>query len=197
MQLVIWILFYLAIWTLYNSYFKWKMYRAGKKQYLLSTIFFLLSAVAFNFIFYKYTRGSISTLILALIVSIGIGFFFSTFFPFYKHIKNGRYFLVSMPSDIFFQQLMIITAIKILSQYFGANYIDLYFGLFFALTHLPIIFFKWARLRYLIVILTLIGGTAFSYLIRNNGQTGVFASSLLHFLMYIPIFYYLRDERIV
>lgn len=195
MQLFIWFLFYGVIWSLYNSYFKWQIYKAGRKQYLFSMIFFLIGAVIFNFYFYTYTKSSISTLLLALIVSIGIGFFFSTFFPFYKRIKNGRYFLAALPVDILFQQSMVIVAIKILNQYVGTGYIDLYFGIFFAITHLPVLFFKWSKLRYLIVLISLGGGTLFSYFIRDYGDTGALFAFLMHFCIYVPIFYYLQDEK--
>lgn len=192
-----WILTYIVIWSLYNCYFKWKIFKSGKNETLFFILFFLISSIIFDIFFYKYLSGSVLNLIFALIVSTVIGLFFSNYPPFYKHIKNGKYFLVWMPSDVFFQQGMIVTAVVLLKQYFGSGYLDLYFGLFFALIHMPILFFKWAKLRYLIVLFSFVLGLIFSYLIRTFGGVGAFSAFLMHFCIYIPIFYYLRDERIV
>ena len=197
MEIILWIVFYLVVWSLFNSYFKWKIFKSGKWKCILFITFFLVSSILFDILFYKNLAISIYTLICAMLISTLIGIFFSIFPPFYKHITNGRSFLLWMPSDIFLQQAMIITAISILRGYFGTGYSDLYFGLFFITIHLPILFFKWVKLRYLVVAFTFVLGFIFSYLIRSFGETGVLIAFLLHFCMYIPVFYYLRDERIV
>jgi len=197
MQLITWLVFYAVIWILFNGYFKWKIFKTGKNETLFFILFFLISAIIFDIFFYKYLSVSILTLVFALIVSTLIGLFLSNYPPFYKHIKNGRFFLVWMPSDVFFQQGMVVAAIILLRQYFGSGYLDLYFGLFFALIHTPILFFKWAKLRYFIVLFSFVLGLIFSYLIRSYGGIGVFSAFLLHFCIYIAIFYHLRDERSV
>lgn len=140
---MLWLVFYLVVWSLFNSYFKWKIFKSGKWKCILFIAFFLVSSILFGIFFYTYLATSIYTLIGAMLASTLIGILFSIFPPFYKHLKNGRSFLLWMPSDIFLQQGMIIAAISILRSYFGTGYIDVYFGLFFIAIHLPILFFKW------------------------------------------------------
>lgn len=195
MEIIEWFIVWFLFWGSFNSFFKWRIQKTGRKRYFFTTFCFLLGTFVIHIVFHRYLADSISSLVLAYLVALATGFFFSNYFPFYKCIKNGRYYLSSLPSNILLQQSMVVLAIRVLSQYLGANYIDLYLGIIFFLVHLPVIFFKWVKLRYLYLIFTLIGGITFSYLIRNYGNLGVFLSFLIHFGTYIPIFYHLKDER--
>lgn len=195
MEIIEWFVVWFLFWGLFNAFFKWKIDQSGKKKYILTAVFFLSCYAVIYAIFYKYLLNSASPLLLGFLATLIIGFFFSDYFPFYKHIRNGKYYLASLPSNIVMQQALVIIAIKILSQLSGNKYLDVYFGIMFFIVHSPIVFFKWPRLKYLYLILTFLGGTMFSFLMRNYGDTGIFLSFLLHYCFYIPIFYRLRNER--
>lgn len=195
MEIALWLLFWAVVWGSFNSFFKWKIEKTHSKRYFWTSIFFLICALLALLIFRTNLTGSLWPLSLAWLLTTFAGFFLSDFFPFYKRIKNGKYYLSSLPSNIFLQQIMIVIAVRIISSYFGLKYFDFYFGIFFMLMHSPIVFLKWAKLRYLYLVLTLAGGTLFSYLIKNYGEPGIFLSFIFHYFLYIPIFYYLRDER--
>lgn len=197
MNLILWFLVWLAFWTAYNAFFKWRIENSHRKKYFWFSIFFLICAFVAYFLLGLQNKISLIPSLTAWVIALLIGFFFSAYFPFYKHIRNGKYFLVAMASDVLFQQVMILIALNILGSLIKSNYFDLYFGLFFMLLHFPILFFKWARLRYLLFFLPFIGGAIFSFLIRNFGELGIILAFLIHFCTYIPIFYKLKDERFV
>ncbi|QQG41804.1 MAG: hypothetical protein HYV90_00625 [Candidatus Woesebacteria bacterium] len=195
MPIAIWYVIWFLIWGIFNTRFNWKIAKTKKEKYYQTSFFFLLSSIAVYFIFENFLSKSIEPILLGFIITVGLGIFFSDYYPYYKHIKNGKYFLVSLAFDILLQQVMVVAGIKILNQYFGMNYNNLYFGVMFSAGHLPVIFLKWAKLRYFYLVLTFLGGIGFSFLINEIGGVGILISFLLHYSLYIPMFYYLQDER--
>lgn len=194
MKIVLWFFAWFSIWAIFNVRLNWKILKAKKGKHWVISSFFLLSSIVVFLMFKALVFESTKLILLGFILNFFMGIFFSNFYPYRKHIRNGRCFLISLSFDILMQQIMILAGVKMLSQYFGSNYRDAYFGLMFLSAHLPAIFFKWAKLRYLLIPSTLIGGVLFSYLIRSYTGTGILLSSLLHYTLYIPVFYYLRDE---
>jgi len=142
----------------------------------------------------KYIILNLQNLIIGTLCSVGIGLILSQTPTFYKRIRVGRYYPIFLPFNILFQQLFVVAGIYILQMMFMGRYYDFYFGILFTLVHLPVIFLKWARLRYLYLVFTLFCGTLFSFLIRNY-EFGSLVSFMVHFIVYIPLIYYLRDER--
>jgi hypothetical protein len=180
-----WFLTWFMVWGAYNVYFKWKIDVIKNEKHLFTSAYFLISSLVAYSLFAKSLLFSYP-LIVAFLISLFVGTFFSHFYPFIRHIKNGKYFLISLSFSILFQHIMINV---------GVNIEPKYFGFIFMAGHLPVIFLKWARYRYLYLVLTYFGGTDFSYLITKYSDTGVITSYMLHYLFYIPIFYYVQDER--
>lgn len=195
MAIIFWFVIWFLIWTVFNVRFNWKKAKTkNDKYYVTSGFFFICSAIVF-LTFRSFFAGNGIYLAAGFIFSVFIGIFFSDYHPYYKHIKNGRYFLIALAFDILMQQILIVVGLKFLTQYFGVDYKNFYFGIMLVLGHLPVVFLKWAKLRYLYLVLTFFGGTLFSYLINRYLGIGITASILIHYTLYVPIFYYLRDER--
>lgn len=194
-NILILIILWAIIWLSFNAFFKWKIEKTHRTKYFWTSIFFLtLTAIvifAYLEIFTVWGWPLIGTYLFATFV----GFFFSEFYPFYKHIKNGRYYLASLPSNILMQQSMVLIAWIMLNRLFFNSYQHYYLGILFMILHMPIIFLKWAKLRYLYLVLTLLAGTVFSYLYASFDKAGLVISFLIHYGVYILSFYYLKDER--
>lgn len=180
-----WYLIWFVIWGVFNYKYNWNLAKTKKQRYITPTLFFVASTILLFILFPLFLSKKLYPLATGALFSIFLGIFLSNYYPFYKHIKNGRYFLIALVFDIFFQQTMVVVGVNIFSN----------FGLFFMLAHLPVLLLKWAKLRYVYLILTFFGGTAFGYLIPHFGNLGIVISFLIHYMLYVPIFYYLRDER--
>lgn len=194
-NLLIWILLWAIIWTFFNLFIKWYYKKSSGSQYILNSIFFLISSTIVYFVFKNYF-SAVNHLIYAALICILLAIILGSIPKFYSKIKKGRYFLVTKSVDIFMQQLFVLSAVAILTQIYKSGYHDYYFGIIFMSVHFPIIFLKWSKFRYLFLFLTLIGGAVFSYLIRNY-YAGMFLSYLLHFAAYIPVIYFLKNEDFI
>lgn len=180
-----WYLIWFLIWGIFNYRFNWNLAKNKQEKYITPAIFFLSASMLLCLLFPSILLNSLYPLVTGAIFAFFLGMFFSNYYPFYKHIKNGKYFLVVLVSDILFQQIMVVLGVNFFTN----------FGLIFMTAHLPVLLLRWAKLRYLYLVLTFFGGTAFSYLILNFGTLGIIASFILHYSLYIPIFYYLKDDR--
>jgi len=92
-------------------------------------------------------------------------------------------FLVFHPANIFLQQIFVVSGIYLLQILLGNNYSNWNFGCLFAISHLPVIFIKWAKLRYWYILLSFLGGTVFSYFITSYSY-GPIITFTLHYLAY-------------
>ena len=193
---LLWILTWSVIWLVFNVYFKWRFYKLKTLGYIEFAIFFSINFAIIFLLFNKFLVGSIYQLLLGLIITNVIGIVFGSVVPLYKKIKRGRYFLVFHSFDILMQQSMIVAGVLILKNSLGQNYSDFFFGGLFLLAHFPIIFLKWLKpeVRYLYLILTFLGGALFSHLIVNT-TLGVTISFLAHFLIYVVLIEFIKDER--
>lgn len=192
--IIVWIFVWFLSWSIFNYKFNWNKAKTYTQRYILTSLFFTISTIVSYYIFGTSIIISTRPIFIGFIISMSFGVLLSNYYPFNKHIISGKYFLISLVFDILFQQIMVVSGILVLKNYFESNYLDFYFGILFMLVHLPIIFLRWAQMRYFYLIATLFGGTIFSYFVNNylNGSTYNF---LLHYFIYICVFYYLKDER--
>lgn len=194
-NLILWFLAWFIFWTLFNGFFKWQFKSSGKLRYVLNWLFFVLTSALLYYILGS-SLFNINQLSYAFFSCMLLGVILSQVPAFYRKIKKGRFFLEFHEGNILLQQLFVASGIFYLSEYFGSGYIHYYFGIMFTLAHFPVIFLKWAKLRYLYLIFTFLAGTIFSHLIINF-QYGVFASFLIHYTTYIYLILFLKNEDFV
>lgn len=193
-EIITWVAIWFSAWGAFNYKLNWNKAKTFVQRYIITSLFFLISTIIAIYIFDILESSNLYLILIGSIISMFLGTLLSNYYPFYKRIISGKYFLVSLVFDILFQQIMVIAGIKVLENYYRSGYLDLYFGILFMIGHLPIIFLKWAKMRYFYLIATLFGGTIFSYLI-NNYLNGPVYNFLIHYFVYICLFYYLKDER--
>lgn len=192
-DILIWISVWFGVWGVWNIFFKPKLNKT-KNRYIVEGGYFTLVSLATLVLFEPLLKQYAWWLLLAFLICTSLGLILSGKKGFTKRIKSGKYFLLLHPFNIFFQQSMVIIGVYALSKYLGNSYKDIYFGIGFAAFHSPVVFLKWAKLKYLYISGALLGGITFSYLARNI-TGGVAISYLLHYLVYIWIIYYLKDQN--
>lgn len=193
-EVAIWILIWFLVFGVWNGFFKWFLERLSYKKFIPRGLYFLLS---FAIVYYKYENLIIlhlSQLIIGFLIANFVGTLLSLNRNFYREFVKSRFFILFQSFNILFQQAMIISSIVILKNYLGIQYSHYFYGLFFTIVHLPILFFRKFKLRYLILIYCIFGGFMFSYLILNH-PLGIILSFLLHFSLYIWMIYFLEDDR--
>jgi len=166
----------------------------SRKLLTNSTFFFIFAFLVNFFVFKNILIPYLWVLILGFLVSSSIGLIFSNVKFLYKYIKSGRFFLLFHPFNILFQQSSVVIGIILLENYLHNSYQNYYFGVAFMILHFPVVFFKWAKLRWFYLAGTLLGGTLFSYLILNF-SFGATLTYLIHYLIYVGIIYYLKDQN--
>ena len=194
-SLIVWFVAWFIFWGIFNGFFRWQFKTFGKLRYVLNWLFFVFTSIPLYFLLTN-PLFDVHQLSYAFFTCMTLGVILSQIPVFYKKIEKGRFFLEFHEGNILLQQLFVIAGVYFLSQYYGPNYKDSYFGIVFSLTHLPVIFLRWAKLRYLYLVFTFIAGIAFSFLIRNF-QYGVFVSFIVHYCTYIFLIRYLKNEDLV
>lgn len=193
-EIEIWILVWFLIWGIFNGFFKWFSDRFSYKKFIPRGFFFLISFVVIYFKYESKLLPHITDLVIGFVAANIIGSILSVNKNFYKEFVKDRFFILFQSFNILFQQAMILVAFGILRNYLGHLYSHYFFGLFFLIIHLPIIFFRKMKLRYLILLYCLLGGITFSYLYTNYAM-GIVYSFLIHFSLYIWMIYYVEDEK--
>lgn len=191
--LIIWVVIWWIVWISWNLIRKF-LEQLQSKKYIYWGLFFLPFSILIYLYYQQYLHSYLYQLLIATVSVNFLGMFLGTDKVFYTSIRKDRFFLLFQTFCILFQQIMVVSGILLLKLYFGDEYQDYYFGIWFFVMHSPIVFAKWAKLRYLYLTLSLLGGIAFSYLI-NNVKYGLILSFLLHYLLYVWTIYYLKDER--
>jgi len=194
MTLALSVFSWISVLGIFNEFFKSRIYKKGKYEFAFTDLFFITCFILTYSVFFQTLKGYITYLVLAWVTTSLFGFFLSYDYLFYKRIKKGRYYLISLPSNLLFQQTVVCATVLFINQYCTGISANLIFGAVFFVLHIPIIFCRWVKLRYLYLILAFFGGMIFSFLITNYGGFGVTLSFLVHLGFYVPIFYYLRDE---
>ena len=192
LQLALWLIIWSVTWYFFNSKIKWRASRE-QKMYINNFIYFIIAALLTFTVYSQIIASVLAKITFAFILTVTLGYYLSTASLYRKRIKKGKYFLVSVVSDILFQQMMVYVAIILLLDLYSNSYTNYYFGFFFTIVHLPVIFLKWVKLRYFYLMLTFLGGTLFSYLIINF-SFGIFYTFLIHYLIYLTILYFLQDD---
>ncbi|OGM02309.1 hypothetical protein A2115_01020 [Candidatus Woesebacteria bacterium GWA1_41_8] len=182
------------IWALFNSYLKPIITRHYGRGHIYKFLFFLAAFGVITLSFEELAGPKLKELILSFFIALAIGFVLIYFNSFQKEISKGKYFLLSLPSNVLFQQTTILASIVLLTKIFTYQYSNLYFGLYFTFAHLPVLTFKWVKFRYFYLLLTFVGGTVFSYIILNL-RFGIAMTYLIHYFFYISMLFVLKDEE--
>lgn len=181
-------------WGFFNVYYKWRFISKSYFGYLTTSGYFLISFFVTLLIYKNILQFQLFNLIISFVLCSLIGFAFLKSNYLKNMINNGKGFLLFHVFNILYQQAMVVVFISLMKNYYTNDYKDYYFGILFMLLHIPVIFLKWAKLRYLYLLLTLISGFIFSYLINTN-SFGSGLSYLIHYVAYIFIILILKDKN--
>ena len=193
-EVYLWFIIWFSVWGLFNIKVRWILEKFHSRKYTGRGLFFLFAFIITSFYFDTHVTKYLPQLLVGTLLANILGIFFAFFKNYYKKFAKDRFFLLFQTFNILFQQTMVVIAISILKIIFGQEYKDYYFGIWFFMAHLPVLFVPWAKLRYQYVIYALIGGIVFSYLI-NNISNGLIITFLTHFCIYIWVISYLKDEE--
>lgn len=193
-EIVYLVLLWFITWGFFNIYYKWKIITKSLFGYVSTSAYFLINFLIIFVIYKKSLLPFTLDLVVALLIATTIAFLLLSTSFFRSKIENGKYFLIFHVFNILYQQGMVVLLINQLSRYFGSNYKDYYFAVTFMLLHTPVVFLRWAKLRYYYLLLTYISGYLFSFFI-NNIQFGAGLSYLAHYIAYIFIILILKDKN--
>lgn len=193
-DLIVWIGIWFLVWGSFNIYFRWKWEYLNSKKFVPRGLFFLISFLIMYYFFYPIAVPYLYKMLLGLLITNIIGLFLCFNKNYYKNIIKDRFFILFQTFNILFQQVSILIAMLLLKKFFGNQYTDLHFGLFFVGIHFPLVFLPWAKLKYWILASCFFGGWLFSYF-NFNFYYGIVFSFLIHYFLYIIEMYSLKDEE--
>ncbi len=178
MLLLVWTLYWYAIWYLVNFRFKPHGITYSKKPFKLSLFFFSSAMIPLFYTLHKsyYSSSSVLALFAMTVLVSSMLSLIGTFF-------------IAKSFDVLFQQLMFLVLINLIAKSFPVNNLFLVTGtaIFFGLVHFLIIFLKDVQLRFFYFFMSLIGGTVFTILISTYDTFGIIYSYSVHMLFYITL----------
>ncbi|HET7099464.1 MAG TPA: hypothetical protein VFI61_04510 [Patescibacteria group bacterium] len=189
-----WFLIWFASWSLFTFKVRWLFKQSPSKAYVIRGGYFISLFVFIYVYYYQLISPFTSQLIGATIISILIGLWIRFNRTLYINVKKDKDFFAWQAFNVLFQQAMILIGILMLRIIFKENYQNYHFGIIFFLGHLPILFLPWAKLKTIYIFYSLFAGIIFSYLI-NNYHYGLVISFVLHYLAYVLLIYYVKDEE--
>lgn len=192
-DILYWILIWYLVWGIYNFYFRWAWEKFKSKKFIPRGLFFLASFFIVYYFFKNLLNPFMLHLTISFIVMNLIGLTLSLNKTYYHNFSKDRLFILFQSFNIIYQQASVVVGLVLIKS-LVTSYSDIYFGIFFGIVHLPLLFFKWVRLKYQVLVACFVIGCVFSFLI-NNFQYGVLISSLLHYLFYAWQIHYLKDEE--
>ncbi|MFZ3301548.1 MAG: hypothetical protein WA152_02435 [Microgenomates group bacterium] len=193
-DIIIWVGLWYLVWGIYNVYFRWSWEKLKSKKYIPRGLYFLFSFFIIFIVFKDILFFYSDSLVLSLLATNLIGLILNYDRKYYKKFNKDRLFILFQSFNILYQQASIVVAIYLIKSLLANGYSDLYFGLFFGIIHLPLLFMPWIKLKYILVAGCFVIGTVFSYLILNY-KFGLPTAFIIHYLYYAWEIYYLKDEE--
>lgn len=189
-----WTILWIVVWSVFNLKIRWFLDKFNDERYIGRGVFFLISFFLTYILYSNLITSYIPQLLLAVILVNFIGVVLSLTPKFYAKFKKDRFFILFQTFNVLFQQTMVLVSILLLKNHLGYNYNNFYYGIWFFVMHIPILFAKWSRLRYLFLIYSLFGGLIFSFLF-NSLSFGIIICFLIHFIVYIWSIYYIKTDK--
>lgn len=162
---------------------------------IANILYFIIITIIGYILFGKYfERPSLITTYIFSSLIIFLYFTIETIYYFTTREMQKRYLQVKV-WEIIFQQSYIFILIKIFIYYYAGNIPHPYivFSIFFGLTHIPLLFFKFLnKLRFLYFTLAFVGGYLFIFLIDKSEL--FFLSFFIHYCFYLAISFTLKED---
>lgn len=180
MELAIWTTYWYLAWYIFNLRLKPLGITYTNRPFKVIAYFFGLTIPALVVIW--FINNTVLYSFIALIVVLVVNTLAIRIQNSDESTPTIR-FVLAKAFEVLFQQSMFYLLLAVMIRLSAASFSQagLYAAAFFGLTHLPLLFLKQIKLRYVYIAASFIGGLVFSY-IQLRLEIGVIFTFIIHLL---------------